>query len=112
MTAVVASTMARSMNWPWPVLRLCIRAANTAMAAYRPLKMSAMGAPASAKLSCVSATGSPLAGWRRRCSQARSSGAAFMSVGNTRCELPTKVVMPRPAAQSRTWAWSWARPVG
>jgi hypothetical protein len=25
---------------------------------------------------------------RRRCSQARSSGAAFMSVGKTRCDVP------------------------
>ena len=37
-----------------------------------------------------------------RCSQARSKGAAFMSRGNTRCELPTKVSMPSPAAQSRS----------
>jgi hypothetical protein len=28
------------------------------------------------------------------CSQARSKGAAFMSVGNTRPELPTKVATP------------------
>ena len=38
---------------------------------------------------------------RSRCSQARSSGAAFMSFGNTRPEVPTKVSMPRPCAQSR-----------
>ena len=31
---------------------------------------------------------------RRRLSQARSNGAAFMSVGNTRPELPMKVSMP------------------
>ena len=39
---------------------------------------------------------------RKRCSQARSSGAAFMSVGKTRPEVPTKVSTPRPAAQART----------
>ena len=38
---------------------------------------------------------------RRRCSQARSSGAAFISAGNTRFDEPTKVLMPRPSAQSR-----------
>lgn len=38
-----------------------------------------------------------LAPWRRsRCSLARSSGAAFMSAGKMRPELPTKVVMPGP----------------
>jgi hypothetical protein len=44
------------------------------------------------------------AGRAQRCSQARSSGAAFMSVGNTRPEVPTKVSMPRPAAHARTAA--------
>ena len=39
--------------------------------------------------------------WRRRCSQARSSGAAFMSAGNTRPDVPTKVSMPSPCAQAR-----------
>ena len=39
---------------------------------------------------------------RSRCSQARSSGAAFRSVGNTRPELPTKVSMPSPCAQARS----------
>ena len=39
---------------------------------------------------------------RSRCSQARNSGAAFMSAGNTRPEVPTKVSMPRPCAHSRS----------
>jgi hypothetical protein len=39
---------------------------------------------------------------RSRCSQARSSGAAFISSGKTRPELPTKVPMPSPVAQSRS----------
>jgi hypothetical protein len=51
----------------------------------------------------------PRPGWRRRCSQARSSGAAFMSVGKTRCELPTKVSTPRPAAQARRFSGPKAR---
>ena len=38
---------------------------------------------------------------RSRCSQARSSGAAFISAGNTLPELPTKVLTSSPAAQSR-----------
>jgi hypothetical protein len=43
-----------------------------------------------------------VAGWkrtpapRRRASQARSSGAAFISAGKTRPELPTKVLTPSP----------------
>ena len=41
---------------------------------------------------------------RSRCSQARSSGAAFRSRGKTRPELPTKVSTPRPAAHSRSAA--------
>ena len=36
-----------------------------------------------------------------RCSQARSSGAAFMSLGKTRPEVPTKVSTPSPCAHSR-----------
>jgi len=39
--------------------------------------------------------------WRSRCSQARSRGAAFISVGKTRPEVPTKVSMPRPRIQAR-----------
>ena len=38
---------------------------------------------------------------RSRCSHARSSGAAFMSAGNTRPEVPTKVSTPSPCAQAR-----------
>ena len=48
-------------------------------------------------------TGGPFLGWRRRVNQARNSGAAFMSVGNTRPELPTNVSIPKRAAQARTW---------
>jgi len=39
---------------------------------------------------------------RSRCSQARSNGAAFMSLGNTRPDVPTKVRMPSSAAHART----------
>ena len=39
--------------------------------------------------------------WRRRCSQARNKGAAFISLGNTRPEVPTKVSMPRVCTQVR-----------
>ena len=38
---------------------------------------------------------------RSRCSHARSSGAAFISAGNTRPEVPTKVSTPSPCAQAR-----------
>ena len=65
-------------------------------------------------------TGQPGAGWRRRYSQARSKGAAFISVGKTRPEEPTKVSMPKSCAQRRApgpsnWAsdaakGSWAAP--
>ena len=46
-------------------------------------------------------TGTPDTGWRRRCNQARNSGAAFMSDGNTRPDVPTNVLMPSVPAQSR-----------
>ena len=49
-------------------------------------------------------TGTPWAGWRKRCNQARSKGAAFMSAGNTRCVLPTKVSMPKPCTHWRNSA--------
>ena len=41
---------------------------------------------------------------RKRCSQARNSGAAFMPVGNTRPELPTAVSMPSCPAHRRSWS--------
>mmetsp|Transcript_116494 Transcript_116494/g.323857 ORF Transcript_116494/g.323857 Transcript_116494/m.323857 type:complete len:307 (+) Transcript_116494:327-1247(+) len=49
---------------------------------------------------------------RSRCSQARSSGAAFRSAGNTRPELPTKVSTPSPAAQARSASASKLRSSG
>ena len=69
----------------------------------------------------VAASGQPSQRWRmwkrtpaarRRCSQARSSGAAFMSVGNTRPEVPTKVSMPSPCAHSRSASGPKARSSG
>ena len=39
--------------------------------------------------------------WRSRRSQARRSGAAFISVGNTRPDDPMKVSMPKSRAQAR-----------
>lgn len=49
---------------------------------------------------------------RSRCNQARSRGAAFFSVGNTRPELPTKVSTPNLAAQSRKAVASNAASIG
>ena len=45
----------------------------------------------------------PLLGTRRyECRHRRKSGEAFIERGNTRCEEPTNVSEPRPAAQART----------
>ena len=43
-----------------------------------------------------------MAAERRRCSQARSSGAAFISSGNTRPDVPTKVDTPSACTQARS----------
>ena len=45
-----------------------------------------------------------VAPWRSRCIHARSSGAAFMSAGKIRPDVPTKVSTPSPLAQSRTFS--------
>ena len=47
-----------------------------------------------------------------RSSHARSSGEAFIALGNTRPEDPTNVSLPSPAAHSRTAALSNAARIG
>ena len=49
---------------------------------------------------------------RNWCNQARSNGAAFMSVGKTRPELPTKVPIPKASAHSRNCGPSNAANMG
>ena len=58
-----------------------------------PVASSTMPIPAQPAVAHVELHPSP----RNRCSHARSKGAAFMSTGNTRPEVPTKVSTPSPA---------------